>query len=152
MYNISDMPLVLTSPVICSTNGRSLFAGDSYYQSGRSDYYPGSSPEVRRINIPSRNFQCDDDSSTRSAHADAVETSTEYYPSETLFEVFLRNIDADNANITIHVNKKALRYTSTSVNFNTDFVPSSSKYLVGYIGNDSSNHVSTGGWVSITRI
>jgi len=201
----SNKPIVLANPVICDSDGKSLFVGNSKWFSGRSDGLAGSSAEVRRINIPPSCFNSDDDSSTRSSQVYALETSTEYYPSEftssqngydgyagmrvqtssdiflyfpqnipdgwkvigcrvevydrtlrasrtVLMEVFSRNIDADNAAITIHVNKTDLQYTGTSINFTTHYTPHHLRYLVGYIGNGSASHVFTGGWMSITRV
>ena len=71
-----------------------------------------------------------------------------------VLEVFSRNINPNNAAITIHVNKSALQNTGTDVSFSTHYVPSAAgdTYLMAYVGSGSASHVYTGGWMSISRV
>ncbi len=64
-YKFSPMPIVLSSPVICDADGKSLFVGSSKWISGRSDGAVGEPLETRRVAIGPNSYFADDDSSTR---------------------------------------------------------------------------------------
>lgn len=66
---ISNTPLILSNPVVCDSDGKSIFGiGSSKHIGGRSDGFPGASVETRRIAIGVECYHAEDDSSTRQPH------------------------------------------------------------------------------------
>ena len=83
-FLVSNMPIVLTNPVICDSNGKSIMGiGSSQYVSGRSDGFPGAAAETRSIYIGANSYFADDDSTTRQPVVHTGDSSTDtMFPSQ----------------------------------------------------------------------